>query len=152
MSPTPSTRSPDTAPVTAARYRRAAAIRDAAAAAVLLALAGCAQFAGTSGPLARQVHEISCISRCQTAKDHCDDNARFDYQQCEAGYQSAQRDFRWCNSGSEQQCGYPWWSCSENLYGYCTNRYRECSDACRQTQPWTGGSSRPRSRATTARE
>jgi len=149
MSPTPSTRSPDPVPAMGrGRCRSAAA---ATAAAVLLALTGCAQLGSANARLARQVHEIGCISRCQTVKDQCDDAARFDYRQCEAGYEVAQRDFRWCNESSEERCGYPWWSCSENLYGYCTNRFRECSDACRRSGHSGTGARQPRPPASKAR-
>jgi hypothetical protein len=101
--------------------------------ALALGVAGCAQFERDSERLARQVQEATCVSHCQGVKEQCDDNARFDYQQCQAGYQAAQRDFRWCNAADEEHCGYPWWSCSENLYGYCTNRLWECRSACRNT-------------------
>ncbi|WP_157817916.1 hypothetical protein [Candidatus Thiodictyon syntrophicum] len=148
MSPTPSTRNPNPAPAMGGRRRRVAA-GWVTAAAVLCALTGCS--AHTRDAVARQVHEIGCLSRCQSVKDRCDDDARYDYRQCEAGYQVAQRDFRWCNSSSEPECGYPWWSCSENLYGYCTNRFRECSDACRQPQRWATGSRPPRARGAAVR-
>jgi len=142
MSPTPSTRNPAPAPASATggRRRRVAAGWAAAAAAVLIALTGCA----ARDAVVRQVHENACRNRCQTVKDQCDDDARYDYRQCEAGYQRAQRDFRWCNSSSEPECGYPWWSCSENLYGYCINRFRECSDACRQPRRWAAAARPPR--------
>lgn len=93
----------------------------------LLAVSGCTQ-----------VREIGCTSECRTAKEKCDDNARYQYRQCEAGYATAQRDYRWCNSSSAEECGYPWWSCSENLYGYCTNRFNECLLACRRAS-YPGG-------------
>ncbi len=134
MSPTPNRREPVPATNSGCDRRRSAARRLASGAALLAALAGCAQFTQTSEKLARQVAQIGCISRCQTVKDQCDSDARVDYQQCQAGYQTAQRDFRWCNAASEDRCGYPWWTCSENLYGYCTNRYWECHDGCRRTR------------------
>ncbi|WP_295386360.1 hypothetical protein [uncultured Thiodictyon sp.] len=128
MSPTHRTQRPDPA----APRRRAATGGIAVAAVLLLTLAGCTQFAQRSQQLAEQAREITCLSQCRATKEHCDDDARWDYQQCQAGYSTAQRDYLWCNSSDQPQCGYPWWSCSENLYGYCTNRYRECRVKCRR--------------------
>ncbi|WP_295456658.1 hypothetical protein [uncultured Thiodictyon sp.] len=128
MSPTPCTRSPDPA-TGGARPRPGVAW--VIAAALLLTLAGCAQLASTSQRISKQVAEAPCVGRCRETKDRCDDNARFEYQQCQAGYNTAQRDYRRCNTADWDPCGYPWWSCSQNLYGYCTNRYRECRLACR---------------------
>jgi hypothetical protein len=104
----------------------------AAAASMLLTLilVGCAQIVQRSEDLARQAQELACINRCQGVKDQCDNDARFDFHQCQAGYRDAQRTFRWCNASNDEVCGYPWWSCSENLYGYCTNRFWECRNAC----------------------
>jgi hypothetical protein len=104
----------------------------AAVAAVLLSLAaaGCSRVLTFERSLARQVAVNGCIDRCQTTKDQCDADARWDYQQCQAGYAAKQRDYLWCNNKRPEPCSYPWWSCSENLYGYCTNRYWECHDAC----------------------
>lgn len=99
-----------------------------------LALVGCAEFVQGTERVVRQIDEAGCIGQCRTVKEKCDDNARYDFHQCEAGYQSAQRDYRWCNAADEERCGYPWWSCSENLYGYCTNRFWECQDACRRSR------------------
>ena len=99
-----------------------------------LGLTGCAQFSRDAEYLTRQAREITCISRCQGVKEACDADARYDYQQCQAGYVTAQRNFRWCNADHAESCGYPWWSCSENLYGYCTNRYWECRRACQTTR------------------
>jgi hypothetical protein len=104
----------------------------AAASVLLLALVGCAQPIRSPEDLARQVQEIGCISRCQETKDRCDADARFDYAQCQAGYSTSKRDYRWCLAAGNRQCGYPWWTCSENRYGYCTNRYWECHSACRR--------------------
>jgi hypothetical protein len=98
---------------------------------LLLAAAGCTRSL-FSEDLSRRVAENACINRCQNVKDQCDADARFDYQQCQAGYQAAQRTLRWCNASDQENCGYPWWSCSENLYGFCTNRYWECHTACRR--------------------
>jgi hypothetical protein len=102
--------------------------RLAAAAVVLLALAGCAQ-------TLRQMQEISCIDRCQQTKDRCDADARYDFAQCQEGYSVANRDYRYCLAVGDRQCGYPWWPCSENRYGYCTNRYWECRHACQRQPP-----------------
>lgn len=88
--------------------------------------------------IATNLAENACINRCQTAKTACDDDARFDYAQCQAGYSQSLRDYRRCNASSMEKCGYPWWSCSENNYGYCTNRYWECRDTCRQTYRTAG--------------
>lgn len=84
--------------------------------------------------IAANMAENACINRCQATKDTCDDTARFDYAQCQAGYGQGVRDYRRCRVSSMDKCGYFWWSCSENNYGYCTNRYWECRDACRQTR------------------
>lgn len=138
MLPTQSTRSPDPAtrsgqiPAPGNPGRRLAG-RLAAAAAILLALAGCAQPSKTWDDVARQIQIVGCTSRCQETKDRCDADAAFDYAQCQAGYSTAKRDYRWCLAAGNRQCGYPWWSCSENRYGYCTNRYWECYAACRNT-------------------
>lgn len=83
--------------------------------------------------IATNLAENACFNRCQETKDACDNDARFDYAQCQAGYSTAFRDYRYCLASSSQKCGYPWWSCSENNYGYCTNRYWECRDTCRKT-------------------
>jgi hypothetical protein len=137
MSPCPSTPGPAPVIAVAARYHVSAA----AFAALLLVLAGCAQLQRNTATLQRRVHEIGCTSECRKAKEQCDDNARYQYRQCEAGYVAAQRDFRWCNAKDWDECGYPWWSCSENLYGFCTNRFNECALACRQNTmaPAPGG-------------
>lgn len=92
-------------------------------------LCGCAD----PWALFRHGGKSRCLSQCQVVKDQCDADARWDYRQCETGYGEAQSDYLWCNSRGEEQCGYPWWSCSQNLYGYCTNRFNECQEACRQT-------------------
>ena len=134
----PSTRSP--APLTGpapAPARKLCVSRRAAVgigvAVVLLALVGCTQPIRSGEDLVRQVQEIGCISRCQEIKDRCDDDARFDYAQCQSGYSGAMRNYRWCLASNRGECGYPWWSCSENRYGYCSNRYWECHNACRRT-------------------
>ncbi|HYN76559.1 MAG TPA: hypothetical protein VES73_02050 [Lamprocystis sp. (in: g-proteobacteria)] len=110
----------------------------AAIALLILTLTSCTGFIADMQRLERQAQEITCVSHCQEVKDRCDDDARFAYQQCQAGYQTAQRNFRWCNAADKEHCGYPWWSCSENLYGACTNRWAECQSACRSTryQTW----------------
>ena len=101
---------------------------------LILGLTGCAQFVQDLERIDRRAQEITCISRCQEVKDQCDDDARYTFQQCQAGYQAAQRTLRWCNASDQERCGYPWWSCSENLYGFCTNRFWECQSACRITR------------------
>ncbi len=103
-----------------------------AALAVLL-LGGCSRPLVLDETLPQQLQEIGCISRCQETKVSCDADARFDYRQCEAGYSRSFRDYRWCNASSREHCGYPWWSCSENRYGYCSNRYWECHQGCLST-------------------
>lgn len=100
-------------------------------------LVGCTQPLVLDATLPQQIAanlaENACINRCQATKDACDDEARFGYAQCQAGYGQSFRDYRRCLASSSEKCGYPWWSCSENNYGYCTNRYWECRDACRRT-------------------
>ncbi|UHD15523.1 hypothetical protein [Thiocapsa bogorovii] len=90
---------------------------------------GCAQAPGLPGQLA----ELSCIGACQGARDRCNADARYDYRQCQAGYSEAFVDYRWCLASAfeRSECGYPWWPCAENLYGYCANRAAECEQACR---------------------
>lgn len=108
-----------------------------------LLLAACSQPSVHNESLPQQIAaslaENACINRCQATKDGCDDDARFEYAQCQAGYGQGVRGYRRCLASSAQKCGYPWWSCSENNYGYCTNRYWECRDACRQTHRLAGG-------------
>ncbi|WP_373508216.1 hypothetical protein, partial [Thiocapsa sp.] len=86
-----------------------------------------------STSLPEQLAELSCIGGCQGARDTCNANARYDYRQCQAGYSQAFVDYRWCLASAfeRSECGYPWWSCAENLYGYCANRAAECERACR---------------------
>ena len=90
---------------------------------------GCAQSPGLPGQLA----ELSCIGACKSARDRCNADARYDYRQCQAGYSEAFVDYRRCLASAFERsdCGYPWWSCAENLYGYCANRAVECEQACR---------------------
>ncbi len=89
----------------------------------------CAQSPGLPGQLA----ELSCIGGCQGVRDQCNADARYSYRQCQAGYSEAFVDYRWCLASAfeRSECGYPWWSCAENLYGYCANRATECAQACR---------------------
>lgn len=114
-----------------------ASTRNGLAALVGSCLLGCAQPLVMDQTLPQQIAtnmaENACINRCQATKDACDGEARFDYAQCQDGYSQSFRDYRRCRASSTEKCGYPWWSCSENNYGYCTNRYWECHDACRQT-------------------
>jgi hypothetical protein len=90
---------------------------------------GCARSPGLPGQLA----ELSCVGSCQGARDRCNADARYDYRQCQAGYSEAFVDYRRCLASAfeRSECGYPWWSCAENLYGYCANRAAECVQACR---------------------
>lgn len=106
-----------------------------------LMLTGCADFP----TLTRTGTAIACVSQCMEVKDRCDADARWDYRQCETRYAVAQNNYLWCHSSDKVQCGYPWWSCSQNLYGYCTNRYRECQDTCYQTGQQTTTAVRPNS-------
>ncbi|NEX19050.1 hypothetical protein G3480_01750 [Thiorhodococcus mannitoliphagus] len=98
----------------------------------LLALGGCAKSLSPDGPVPQQFVELSCLADCRTDKNNCDEEARYDYRQCEAGYANAFRGYRWCLASAlgEDECGYPWWPCAGNLYGYCSNRYQECQRAC----------------------
>ncbi|NKN31933.1 hypothetical protein [Marichromatium bheemlicum] len=91
-------------------------------------------------PLPRQLAIAGCISHCDTERDRCREDARADYRDCQAGYVRAYRDYRWCLTDAggidgDLDCGYPGWSCAENLYGYCTNRHRECREACAAAHP-----------------
>lgn len=100
---------------------------------LLAALAcGCARSPDATS-LPEQLAELSCIGACQGARDRCNADARYDYRQCQAGYSQAFVDYRWCLASAfeRSECGYPWWSCAENLYGYCANRAAECERACR---------------------
>ena len=105
--------------------------------AAAIMLAGCSQPLVLDETLPQQISanlaENACINRCQATKDACDEEARYDYAQCQAGYSQGFRNYRWCLASNWEKCGYPWWSCSENNYGYCANRYWECRDACRTT-------------------
>lgn len=105
----------------------------------LALLGGCSHPLVSDAPLPQQVAEVRCISECRATKDRCDADARFDYRQCQAGYGEAFREYRWCLASSfeRRECGYPWWSCAENLYGYCANRAAECEAGCRSA--WSGG-------------
>lgn len=98
----------------------------------LLLLAACAKPLVLNATLPQQLAELRCINECRATKEGCVADARYDYRQCQAGYGSSFRVYRWClaSSSDRTQCGYPWWSCAENLYGYCANRYSECARAC----------------------
>ncbi|MBK1720903.1 hypothetical protein [Thiocystis violacea] len=98
----------------------------------LLWLAGCAKPLVLDATLPQQFAEISCVEQCRTAKESCNADARYDYRQCQAGYDQSFRDYRWClaSAWNSSDCGYPWWPCAENLYGYCANRYNDCKHAC----------------------
>lgn len=101
---------------------------------VLGSLAGCASHLRLDEPLGEEIRENGCINRCQATKSKCDADARYKYSQCQAGYGESWTDFRYCRASAAvpSECGYPWWGCSENLYGYCTNRYSECYENCRR--------------------
>lgn len=109
-------------------------IRAGASLLSLLVLTACAKPLVLDATLPQQFAELGCIEECRVTKEGCDANARYDYRQCQAGYSSSMSVYRWClASASEQgECGYPWWSCAENRFGYCTNRHSECVHACRR--------------------
>lgn len=95
-------------------------------------LTGCAKPLVLDATLPQQFAEIDCIETCRSTKESCNADARYDYRQCQAGYTQSFSDYRWClaSASSKQDCGYPWWPCAENLYGYCSNRYNDCKRAC----------------------
>jgi hypothetical protein len=97
-----------------------------------LLLVGCSHPLVFNGPFGEGLAREKCLSNCRATKEKCDADARYAFQQCEAGYSESWTNHRYCQSTSAQpdECGYPWWSCSQNLYGYCSNRYWECRDAC----------------------
>ncbi len=96
-------------------------------------LTGCAGAGGPAGGVFGRMAEAGCVSQCRAIKDECVADARFEYRQCEAGYSQTFRDHRWCLASAfkRDECGYPWWSCAQNGYGYCINRASECEQACR---------------------
>lgn len=98
----------------------------------LALMSGCAKPLVFDATLPQQLAELSCIEDCRAAKTSCDADARYDYRQCQAGYGKSFRDYRWClaSARDQQECGYPWWSCAENLYGYCSNHYNDCKRTC----------------------
>jgi hypothetical protein len=95
--------------------------------------AGCARPPTPDAAFPRQLAELGCIGNCQGVRDRCNADARYDYRQCQAGYSESFSDYRRCLATEldRSRCGYPWWSCAENLYGYCANRAAECEQACR---------------------
>jgi len=99
----------------------------------LLLLTACAKPLVLDSTLPQQFAEISCVNSCRVTKEACDKDARYDNRQCQAGYSESFRDYRWCLASAidREDCGYPWWPCAENLYGYCINRYNDCERACR---------------------
>lgn len=99
----------------------------------LLLLTACSRPLVLDATLPQQLAEVSCVEECRVTKEQCDEDARYDYRQCEAGYGKSFHDYRWClaSASESKECGYPWWPCAENLYGYCSNRYNECASACR---------------------
>ena len=100
--------------------------------ALLVLLTGCARPLVLDGNLTQQFEKVGCIESCRLDKESCNADARYDYRQCQAGYGKSVRNYQWCRASarSEGECGYPWWSCAENLYGYCANRHSECVRAC----------------------
>ncbi|MFD2111294.1 hypothetical protein [Thiorhodococcus fuscus] len=98
-----------------------------------LALGGCAKPLVLDATLPQQFAEIACVEDCRVTKEHCNEDARYDYSQCQAGYDASFKNYRWCLASAydTKTCGYPGWPCAENLYGYCSNRYQECAQACR---------------------
>ncbi|EXJ13867.1 hypothetical protein [Imhoffiella purpurea] len=96
-------------------------------------LGGCAKPLVLDATLPQQFAEIACVEECRATKEQCDADARYDYRQCQAGYDTSFRTYRWCLASAidRDDCGYPGWSCAENLYGYCSNRYHDCEKACR---------------------
>jgi hypothetical protein len=99
----------------------------------IIPIAGCSGTSGLNTSLPQTMAEIRCLSDCRAVKDQCQADARFDFRQCQADYSRTFRDYRWCLASAFERsdCGYPWWSCAENLYGYCANRAAECETACR---------------------
>jgi hypothetical protein len=101
---------------------------------VLTALlaAGCAQPGSVQdGP--NQLAELACIGRCKAVQEACNEDARYDYRQCQAGYSQEFTAYRWCLASAVRpsDCGYPGWTCAENFYGFCSNRASECARDCR---------------------
>lgn len=103
----------------------------------LLLLAACSKPLVMDSTLPQQFAEIDCVEQCRHAKESCIADARYDYRQCQAGYNKSFDTYRWClaSARDKDECGYPWWSCAENLYGYCSNRHAECVQACRDRGP-----------------
>jgi hypothetical protein len=103
----------------------------------VILLAGCAKPLVLDATLPQQFAQISCLEDCRVTKEGCIASARYDFRQCEAGYDRSFRDYRWClaSARDREECGYPWWPCAENLYGYCANRYSECTRACESATP-----------------
>ncbi len=101
---------------------------------MLLLLGGCAKPLVLDATLPQQFAELSCIEDCRVTKERCNADARYDYRQCQAGYSKSFSDYRWClaSATGDQDCGYPWWPCAENLYGNCSNRYHDCKRVCEQ--------------------
>lgn len=100
--------------------------------AIPLLLSACAESMVLKAPEEERIAVLGCLDRCQHHREACNDHARDVYRQCEAGWDKSFRAYRWClaSASEKQDCGYPWWSCAENHYGACTNRYRACRRAC----------------------
>lgn len=118
----------ETRPQLFRRTLRKASLRAGAGLLCLLAIGAC-----TTPQIAR----IGCLDACHAKQERCIADARDDYRQCQAGYDSTFRAYRWClaSASEQEECGYPWWSCAENRYGYCANRHSDCTRACRGAEP-----------------
>jgi len=97
-----------------------------------LLLTACAESMVLKAPEEERVAVLGCLDRCQQQRDSCQTRAREDYNQCEASWKANFRDYRWCLASASEpgECGYPWWSCAENHFGACANRYHECRQSC----------------------
>lgn len=113
--------------------RRLSATLMGAALISLLLLGGCSRSPGTGPTLSERASQLACVNACRETLEECEQEARFEYRQCQAGYSAAFRDYRWCLASALErgECGYPWWACAENRFGYCSNRATECERACR---------------------
>ena len=111
----------------------------------LLLLSACDKPLVVDATLPQQFAVNGCIGECRIAKQRCEDDARYGYRQCQAGYAASFRNYRWClASGRDtKDCGYSWWSCAENLYGYCFNRFTECTQVCESRYGYRPAASTP---------